>query len=55
MRIYYFDAPLDADELSFVKSGLISREGLRSIQGLEQVRIPFTSSSAGRLMSQVIA
>lgn len=40
MRIYYFDTPLDADELSFVAMELAEKEGLRSIQELEQIRIP---------------
>lgn len=40
MKVYYLDESLDKEELEFVKSSLVQREGLLSIQEIEQIRIP---------------
>lgn len=40
MRIYYLDKPLNEEELKFVKQALCEREGLQSIQVVEQIRVP---------------
>lgn len=40
MRIYYLDEPLDEEEIEFVKQALCQREGLQSIQHIDQIRVP---------------
>ena len=40
MRIYYIDEALNEEELNFVKESIANRESLKSIQSIEQIRVP---------------
>ena len=40
MKIYYLDEPLDEDELTFLKESIAQFEDIRSIQSMEQKRVP---------------
>jgi hypothetical protein len=57
VKIYYLDEPLNDEELAFVRESLASREGLSSIQDLEQIRVPMVLPAAqgGRLDESIEA
>lgn len=40
MRIYYLDEPLNDSDLALLKEAISTRDGLRSLQKMEQVKVP---------------
>lgn len=40
MRIYYIDEPLNNSDLVLLKEAISSRDGLRALQKIEQIKIP---------------
>jgi len=48
MRIYYLDEPLNEEELNFAKDALCQKKGLKSIQSIEQIRVPTILPTPGK-------
>jgi hypothetical protein len=48
MRVYYLDEPLSKQELGVLKKALVQLEGLKSIQSIEQVRVPDVLPTPGK-------